>query len=382
MGVIKNQSGSWFGLPDFGLTEKLSGNRTAQGGSNIIGGNSKAQTPSTPTSYPVTVEYAKPTTGGGGTGGNYNIPSTPTNNVNQGYQNIQQGQDAGNSQIESDYNNAISMLGGAEQSLRAQGDTASASIDQQFGSAKNEITNTQNVAQQGVSSTLATAEKTGATATQQARDLFRQTQQANNAQLSALGISSSSVSEALAERLGVETARRIAGVSGSVEEARVNASKELGRINEYYQGKVQSLQEQVAVQKSQIQNSLMQGLNQINSARNQAASDKASARANLLSQVQNQIYSLTQQQQQFEQSLQQWAQQKSAALTPIIEDQTYLQKLVDTANTLNQQFSPTGFAYTPEISYDKNGNMTGQVKSNKKTTDQLAELYQQAGVSK
>jgi hypothetical protein len=211
---------------------------------------------------------------------------------------------------------------------------------------------------------------------QQARDLFRQTQQTNNAQLSALGISSSSVSEALAERLGVETARRIAGVTGGIQEVRANAVNEINRIKNYYSERTTQLQDWVANEKAKIQNSLIQGLNQINQSRSQAASDKSASRANLLSQVQNQIYSLTQQQQQFDQSLQQWAQQKAAALTPIAQDPQYIEKLMATANVFNQKFAPTGFAFTPEINYDKQGNMTGSIKSQKRVSgdDDLEQL--------
>ena len=242
----------------------------------------------------------------------------PTNNgMQQGYENINQGQEAGNAQIDADYESAMGMLSGAEAGLQSQAGVANQTIDQQFGAAKNEITNTQGIAEGATNKSLQTAETEGKSAMQQARDVYGQVQQRNNAQLSALGISSSSVNEALAERLGVETARRIAGVTGSLGEARQNAVNELGRIKTYYQGKIADMTNQVAVQKATIQNSLIQGLNQINQARGQAASDKAQARSNLLSQVQNQIYSLTQQQQQFEQSLQQWAATKSSALSPI-----------------------------------------------------------------
>lgn len=318
---------------------------------------------------------------------NYNIPGSASNysqGLSQGISNIQSAQGAGDSQIESDYNQAMSMLSGAESGLRGQADIAGQTIDQQAGAAKTEIGNTQSTAEQGVSSTLQTAEKQGTSAMQQARDLFRQTQQSNNAQLSALGISSSSVSEALAERLGVETARRIAGVTGSLQEARVNATQELGRVKTYYQSKIEDIAKQTEIQKAQIQQSLIQGLNQINAAKGEAASAKSQARASLLSQVQSQIYSLTQQQQQFQQSLDQWAAQKQAALTPIAQDPNYLAKLVSTANTFNQQFTPQGFQFVPEVSMNAQGTMTGKISTQstkQPKEDPLAALYKQAGVT-
>lgn len=278
---------------------------------------------------------------------------------------INSNQNNANAQIESDYNNAMSMLSGAESSLQGQAASASGQIDTGAAAAKNEITNNQTVAEQGANASLSTAEKQGTTAMQQARDIFRQTQQQNNAQLSALGISSSSVAEALAERLGVDVAKRIAGVTGSLQEVRQNTVNELGRIKTYYQGKITDLTNQVNDQKATIQNSLIQGLNQINSARSQAASDKSAARANLLSQVQTQLGNLAAQQQQFEQSLQQWAQQKSAALTPIVQDPNYLNNLISTSNNLNQQFSSTGLNFTPQVNVNAQGTMTGQISGQK-----------------
>lgn len=296
-------------------------------------------------------------------GGNYNTPSTPTQNNQQPYQQIQQAQDNGNAQIDSDYNQSMAMLDQASSGLQSQAGSAQAQITNDAAGVATSLGKEQATGEQGVQASLSTAEKQGTSAMQQAREVFRQTQQQNNAQLSALGISSSSVSEALAERLGVDVAKRIAGVTGSLDEVRQNATNELGRIKTYYAEKKTQLDENVRIQKDQIQQSLMQGLNQINSAKSQAASDKAAARANLLSQVQNQIYSLTQQQQQFDQQLQQWAAQKSAALTPIVQDPNYVNNLISTAQTFNQQFSPSGFQFTPEVSYDKNGVMTGSIKT-------------------
>jgi len=317
------------------------------------------------------------TSAGGGGGGSNNIPSGATNN--QGYQQIQAGQDAGNAQIEADYNSAMNMLSGAESGLRGQADQAGGVIDTGAASAKNEITNNQTVAEQGANSSLQTAEKQGTSAMQQARDLFRQTQQANSAQLSALGISSSSVSDALAEKLGVETARRIAGVTGSLDEVRQNTVNELGRIKTYYQGQISTLAQHVADQKQQIQNSLIQGLNQINQARGQAANDKASARANLINQVQSQIGQLTAQQQQFQQSLDQWAAQKSAALTPIVQDPNYLNTLLGYANTINQNpgIAQAGLIATPQVNVGANGSLSGSISTTKKNNDQIVNPFAQ-----
>lgn len=372
-------AGSWLGLPDFGITEALTKNRTSQGGSNLIGSAPKAAAPapkpqvlgsSTANIYGSGYDSKGNLISSGGGGGGGNIPSSPINN-NQGYQQIQQGQDNGNAQIDSDYNMSMSMLDNAASGLQSQAGSANSQISNDAAGVQTSLGAQQATGEQGVQSSLSTAEKQGTSAMQQARDLFRQTQQSNNSQLSALGISSSSVSEALAERLGVETARRIAGVTGSLDEVRQNATNELGRIKNYYSEKKTQLDENVRIQKDQIQQSLVQGLNQINSARSQAASDKAQARSSLLQQVQNQIGQLTMQQQQFDQQLQQWATQKAASLTPIAQDPNYLNNLVNTATTFNKQFAPTGFTYLPQVNVNAQGTMTGQIQPNKKPTDEI-----------
>ena len=372
--------GSWLGLPDFGITEKFqsfinpNAPKTAQGGSNLYGPMPQQQAYSAPQkdvlgsqlSTQIPGSSSNSYSGGGG------MPSNPVaNNQTAGlpYDQINQQQANGNSQIDSDYETSMGQLSGAEQGIRGQAGTAEGTITNEAAATRTQLGQEQAVQEQGAQATLSTAEKQGTSAMQQARDLFRQTQQSNNAQLSALGISSSSVSEALAERLGVETARRIAGVTGSLDEVRLNTTKELGRIKTYYEQKATQVQEWVANEKTKIQNTLMTGLNQINTARSQAASDKASARANLLSQVQNQIYSLTQQQQQFDQSLQQWAAQKSAALQPIAQDPNYLNTLMSTANTFNQQFAPSGFTYLPQVSVNAKGQMTGEISPQKKASE-------------
>jgi len=372
-------AGSWsiggFRLPDFGITEALSGNkpRTASGGSNILGASTASFTPPKAQPIPKDAYYVPaPPAGSSRATSNYNLPSAASTETNQQpYDQMNQNQADANSQIDADFESAMGMLSGAESGLRGQAETAGAQIATEGANTLTELGAQKSTQEGGVTSSLSTAEKQGVSAMQQARDLFRQTQQSNNAQLSALGISSSSVSEALAERLGVETARRIAGVTGSLDEVRQNATNELGRIKNYFAEKTTQVQQEVANQKATIQNSLMQGLNQINSARSQAASAKSQARANLLSQVQQQIYSLTTQQQQFEQSLKLWAAQKSSALTPIVQDPNYLNTLVSTAQNFNKQFQTSGFGFTPEVSYDKYGNMSGKITSNKLPDEEL-----------
>lgn len=318
-----------------------------------------------PAPYPAprpTVLGASTSRSGGGGGGGGVPSSIPTSNPGPQYQQLQDQQDAINEQLEADYNQAMNELSNQESGLRGQAGIAEGQISNEAATVRTKLGQEQGIKEQGVQASLSTAETQGKGAMQQARDVFRQTQQSNIAQLSALGISSSSVSEALAERLGVETARRIAGITGSLQEVRQNATNELGRIKGYFSERSTQLQEQVQLQKSQIQQGLIQGINSINSARQQAASDKAAQRSNLLSQVSQAIASLTQQHQQFQQALQQWAQQKSAALTPIVQDPNYYNTLMNKTADINKQFATTQFSYAPN--FNSQGRVTGYGRVN------------------
>lgn len=368
-------SGSWFGLPDFGITESI-GRAVSGGTRNEIIPNKQPQatynppqvqgasTQSIPLSWTI-VPNKQVTTNN--TGSNNNIPSSATSN--QGYSNINQQQENGNQQIENDYNQAMQSAADAESSLNRQGSTATAQIANDLSAGKTDLATAQATGEQAATSSLQTGEKNYTTNMQQARDLFRQTQQSNSAQLSALGLSSSSVTEALAEKLGVDVARRIAGATGTIQEIRQNATDEIGRVRKYYAEKTTQLEENARIQKETIQSKLVDGLNQINAMRGQAASAKSEARASLLSQVQTSLYNLTLQQQQFEQQLKQWAEQKAATLTPLTQEQ-FLKQMEATLAAQQAQYPSTDYTLTPTTNIDAYGKMSGQidVKSKKEDT--------------
>ncbi len=376
LGKLVSNVGTALKLPEFNISERLGYSPTP---APAPAPYQSRQVQSTPGQYNVAAQsYNRPApqvlgtqtrdVGVPSTGSSGAAPSSFSTAQNSVNNQVDQGLDF----IEQDYNNVLGQLAGEEQGLRGQADVAGQQIESEAGQVKTQLGQEQGVKEQGIQSQLNTAETESKSAMQQARDLFRQTQQSNIAQLSALGISSSSVAEALAERLGVETARRIAGVTGSLQEVRQNASKELARTKDYYQQRITDITNQVAVQKAQIQNSLLAGLNQINSARNQAATDKSRSRAELIQNAQSAINSLAQQQQQFEQSLKKWATSKAQSLTPIVTDPGYIQSILSAGDIRNQGFNPTQFIQGVQGFY--NGDFTGQTQqsrsSKKKTTEE------------
>lgn len=305
--------------------------------------------------------------GGGGAGSGSITPSSwssssggsnyvPSTNSQPDYGQINQQANDFGAIIDQEYNNTMGALANQESALKSQADLSNAQIAGESGKVQTQLGQEQTTNEQGVQTKLSQAETQGKTALQQARDLFKQVQQSNIAQLSGLGISSSSVSEALAETLGIETARRIAGVSGSLDEIRLNATNELGRIKNYFSEKLTNLKNDEAQRKAEIQNSLMQGINQINAARNTAATAKAQQRMELFTNAQNAISNLTQQYQQFQQSLQQWATQKTSALNPIATDPNYLLKFAQGFNTLQSAPGINQFNLSGTVGTSQSGN--------------------------
>jgi hypothetical protein len=307
------------------------------------------------------------TTGGGGGA-----------DLGAGVKNINDSASSGNSLIDQDYENTMSVLSGQEQVLRGQGQAAENQITSEAGNVTSQLGREQSTKQAGVESQLSTAENVRTSQMQSARDVFRQVQGENTAKLSALGISSSSVAEALAENLGIATARRIAGIEGTAAEIRQNATKEIAGIKNYFQEKITGVAQWVADQKVVLQNSLMAGLGQIAAARGQAAQAKAQQRAQLLSDVRTQIYNLTSQAQQFQQSLQAWAAQKADAVQPYLNEE-FVNKQLALFSSLQQQYPNQDLSLNIEPS--KTGGETSYgIVNKKKTEDELNSQNVQSGL--
>ena len=326
-----------------------------------------------PTSSPYTPTTATKTGGGGGI-----VASNPQP---QGIDtsNIQQNVATGNEQIDRDYELFMSQLGGAESGLRSQAETSTAAIGTAYAPAKTALQEQEATKLQGLAGQTQLAQTQEKTALQQNRDLFRQIQQQNIAQLSGLGISSSSVAEALAENLGVETARRIASVSQSANDVYQNIAKEKTNIETYTKQKLADMEGTIASEKANIQTQLMSGLNQINSARATAAVDKANRRADLLQSAQNAIYQLQANAQNFAQSLQTWAAQNTSALNNASKTDynsifaNAIQNLPGFSNQL------AGYGLNADYTISPTGQITTKVSTKKQPTTYEEWLQQQAG---
>jgi hypothetical protein len=302
------------------------------------------------------------------TPGNNTLRNDVTNQLN-----------SGNDIIDRDFQNYMSQLAGQENDLRAQSPLAEQKVNNAYTSATNSL----NQQVQGKQQTLDTQQQQTATqeksALQQARDLYRQTQQQNVAQLSGMGLSSSSVAEALAENQGVETARRIASVSSSAQDVYQNIQKERANLQDYVTTRTQELEQEKASQMAQIQQQLMQGLNQINSARNSAAVDKANKRQELLQQTQSAVAQLQAKAEEFQQSMQQWAAQNNAKLQAAASTDysqhfnSFLQQLPGLTQML-----PQGYGAEASLNMPGGGKFTVKPQNQKK--DETTQLLESLGI--
>lgn len=245
-----------------------------------------------------------PSTGGGGA----QAPAfNPEQTINQNSNDLQ-------GQADFEFDQALGLISQQEGALRSEagvGVREQTLAGQQAGSRAGQAKQAQ---LSGLESEGQTAEKTASSGLKQARELFRQLQQQNNAQLSGLGISSSSVTEALAERLGVETAQRIGGITGELGEIRQNIAKEKTRVEEVFQSKLTEIQESTQIAIQRIQAGLQQGLSQLAGARGQAATAKAQARTDIAVNARNQILQIQQEAQQRSQAIQAAAARRAQAL--------------------------------------------------------------------
>ncbi len=265
---------------------------------------------------------------GGGSTGQSSVPAgmgTLTNNINSQL-------NTGLSAIDSGYNDFVSQINTQQGNVERSAADATANVDVNAQGAKTALTNQQTTANQSYDTQAQTANKQASSALQQSRDLYRQLQQQNVAQLSGAGLSSSSVAEALAENLGVETARRIAGVTGSRDEVLNNISRERTNLNNYVSQQMTDLEGKITAAKNTIQTQLLNSIDQLNNQRNVAASQKANSRQQLISDAQGQIANLQAQAQNFAQSLEQWHAQNTSKLQNTAISFDNLTKAMQTAS--------------------------------------------------
>lgn len=345
--------GTAFGLPEMGFSERAAGGNTLLTG---IAPTSRGVLTSTDyrTGQPGYVvpqtafrggQISAPqlrqnvTTGGGSTaggggGGQIGQPQVP--GITPPSPSDPTGQELFRN-IDTGYENSQAQLRMAESELGEQTAQRRNEIAASFQPSMNRLAEQETQRYQDIGQREQSAQRTKQSRVQEAYDIYNQLNQANTAKLAALGISSSSVSAALAESLGRDTAKRINDIAQKTGDYLQALDIERGSVKQYVQDRMMELEAQKANQLGQLQNTFMAGLNQIRSQSMVTEQDRANARANLLSQYQAQRVEIEKYNAQLANNITLWQLQRQASLddagkklSQVIEDPNqYLQTLAD-----------------------------------------------------
>lgn len=402
--------GSWFGLPDFGITEAISnalgGGRTAQGGSNLVsyGGQPTALVPNGQGGYQqssssgFTSGFQGGSVGGqsssGGGGGSSSSPSQSNNNGGPPpnpyttYYGDKKLYDLMNEGVRDQYGNPIQkqapqrqwndQYGMYEDQIgQAINDTYSGTqnyLNQAEGAVKanlpgqlGEITSAADLQKaklgEGRQSTLDTiaANERGAQTRKEdalaaARRLYQELGQANVQRFGG----STSAGQAMSELQGREQQSQMGQTARQYNEFMNQAATQKATLDREYQTGLQTIEAEKQKATNAVNQAFQQSLLDIARDRATNESAKAQARLSALQDLRNKMFQITQQETQFKQSLEA---QKNAAQLQI---DTYLktQGAASTGinNAYNQFNAGTSQALNPQTKYAIQNMGVGQLQ--------------------
>jgi hypothetical protein len=290
----------------------------------------------------------------GKTGGNGNNGSGyPTQNK-IGDVNTGAGEDA--DIVSQEYDQAISALAGEEQWQQGVAGTQIAGLQGQETAGTNRLSEGKASEMAAAGQQEQTARTEESSGLRSMRDLFRQIQQQNIIDLSGRGISSSSVAEALAEKLGTETMRRIGDITQGTQNVINNIAAEKKRITQVYQSKVQELQAEVKNKIDTVNANLTYALSQISAQRGLAALQKQKGLRDIAQTAREMIDSIKDKAWSYEQTLAAEAQKRQQATDDAIQLLKFnentgayeLNPMVQSATSSLQQGFP-GLGVAPQV---------------------------------
>ena len=323
MAIFGSHKGSWFGLPDFGVTEAvgslLGKEPTYQGGSNIVGGQPQAPAQVLPAStgpiygpeylgpqnnipsgggFQQGTANPNPAPSGGGDGGGGQTGPSEMDMINQAYEQEQQ------------------MLGGLESSARSMASTAQGNLRNEAGVLKGQTKQELGLRQKELGQRT---EQVGVD-TQESRTRIKQMlndlQQRNAAFLASRGGGAfeSSLGQAVGERFGRTAASQVGGLENQRVQAINEISLEAERVNQFYDKKLSEIDLNLQQNLANIEGELQAQLGNIAQARTASARAKAEATTQAWQNYANQRAQLNLQSFNLQQSLAQWAMQKGQTL--------------------------------------------------------------------
>lgn len=321
--------GSWnlfgIGLPDFGLTEGLTSNRTKERGSNLLGSNVQqfvnnpispitigrggetvstlgASTQNTNTNTNTNTNNTnKTTSSNSGSGGNTSV-SVPSNNNNN---------DAIFNEINNQYNSAISRINDLTSNLYRNRDSINNQINQNADTSRQTLANSLNDANSQVDLSQQGGEQRKQDAISAARNLYNELVQGGQQRFGG----ASSAGEAYQALAGRELMKNNQQTQTDFNTFMGQIAQARNSLQTQYQNSLASLEQQRNDALAQAQRDFNDQLTQINGMKDQANSNKASARLDAITSLRNQIFQINLQTAQNSQTVKDYASQLASQLS-------------------------------------------------------------------
>ena len=300
-------SGTWLGLPDFGLTEAISGALgTHQGSWGLpeLGITEKAQqvvSPSSPLTYQggsnLFGSYPTPTSAqtlGTQSGGTTPPPSSGGTSGGSGGTGTTGGTSGGDplqslySEIDNIYNTTMSYLGGQEQAVRGALPGAEAEVTGQYEASKKGIGTEKGIGERTLTEAGTTAGQIKENALTAGRRLYNELSMGGQQRFGG----ASSAGQAFGELTGREFQRGQATTQQAYQNAMTKVTDLKANLQDRFDSAMFNLETQKNNALNQIRTVFQEKLSQIDALKAEAGTNKSTMRLDLLSQLRNQVYQL------------------------------------------------------------------------------------------
>lgn len=214
-----------------------------------------------------------------------NTGAIDTSNVaapNYGVYGGASGQTSALQDLEAEYNANLQAFENQKAETQGSYNTSIESLNNQSTAATNTVKDQQSQTINQLGEQAGTTTTTATNALNDARRAYNELQQRNNANLSASGLGSSSVAEALGEQLSRTTFDTFNQITQNRDTVLQNIEKEKVRANDFYSKKQVEISQALQIAQKELQNELTRAMNRIEEAKTLTTVQKNSARTQIL----------------------------------------------------------------------------------------------------
>jgi hypothetical protein len=338
--MFNTHSGSWLGLPDFSITERISDAlgrpRTNQGGSSILGNQGASNTQQNPSGEVAAMSsmnynFPLPTN----TNPNYqptqNRPAAPTNQAST-QNNVVPSVDPLLAEIDNAFNPTMNYLSGLESSLNSQLPSAENQVNQEYGVAAQSLTNQKQQGLSGIDTQETTARARKEDASSAARRLFGELQRQGMQRYGG----ASSAGQAFTELSSNEFQRNMGGIDKGFNETLT----QIGAARTSVENKFMEAMNNIELQKNSalqsVRDDFRNKINEISRMRAGAQQEKANMRLQALQELRNQVFQVNMDAMNFARQLQS---QREANVSYLENVAKSIQQNITSATNAGQNFA-------------------------------------------